>query len=379
MPWLEDVSSERYDEIRFSRKVGGWPKPGTQRIGGFFRFIQVHGFPRAIASRYFFKFTPFEGELTNLWCWLDIDQVSEDKLQGASGLSADGREVILEVEQYNPPAVDPNLGISGVTWRMHWLRAGFGPWYLSYTWPTFVPTIGAAPYVIFKEPGTFSPWAPSNNWIGTSPKDWTSDPPQQNMTWFSISECYDIEPAPPGPGFAQGNGIDAYVQLDSVTGPIVNRWEWSGDFYYRSFVRAFALCHGGAAGNITGISATHAYFATISVPHGGAIPLDTWVNIRVERSWQSPVGALMKVFLDDVEVGSAVQGNPSRVFDRMIGGRGTVPEQFGNFDCKNFKLQTGTPETPVIELQMPLENNACDEGPAGNNGSTFNMPLPSCP
>lgn len=181
MPWLTNVTEARFDELRFSRNVGRWPKPNTPRIGGFFRFELVEGFPYSIASRYFWQFKPFAGEETLLWAWLDLEQVSLGLLRGSTGPDSEGREVTLEVEQFIPPLQDPDTHAGGVTWRWFWTRPGFSTMRVSNTWPVNQTGFEIAPYTISLVPTNWFPWIGSIDHTVGAPRDWTQPFPIQNI------------------------------------------------------------------------------------------------------------------------------------------------------------------------------------------------------
>jgi hypothetical protein len=346
--------------------VSSWPHAGSVRTDARFRFKHITDHDWT-ASRYWLEFTDsFEGQEFNIKGWVDVEPTGVGRLQGNAGFHPGGWECIVTIEEYDST---PIVGSPGVVVTILW-QLGFPGlsyeakyWYLDDTFSQWSRTIllNEAAASFFQE---------SRSWIGPfGPSD---------AIGGSLSDCYDFPLLEGTPGFAAGNGVDAWIALDTFTGDIVNRWQWQGDFFFRTFTRAFVLANGSVSSVITGISPTTAYFGSISVPHGGVIPLDEWVHISVERSWQSSSGALMKVFLNSVEIGSGVRGNPQLVFNRMIGNRPTNPAQFGNFDVKNFQLVTGRPEAPNVQLNMPLILNACDAGSQGNNGTTFNMDLASC-
>jgi hypothetical protein len=347
--------------------ISSWPHAGSPRTDSRFRFKHIKNREWS-ASRYWLEYLDtFEGQTFEIKGYVDVQAVGVGHLFGSAGVNSGGWEATLDIQEYDST---PILEQPGVVATIRWENVPLGLWYEAKYWildeqtDSWSKDIRIIVGLVFFFQDERSP-----GWIEGL----------HEAKAGSLPDCFNFPLIESTPGFAEGNGADAWIELDTFTGNIVNRWQWQGDFFFRSLQRAFVLVNGSVSSVISGVSSATAYFGSISVPHFGVIPLNTWVHISVERSWQSPTGALMKMFLDHVEVGSAVRGNPQLVFNRMIGNRPTSPTQWGDFDVKNFELVTGTPAVPNVQLNLPLIINACDAGPRGNDGTTHNMSLPSCP
>ncbi|GAG93458.1 unnamed protein product, partial [marine sediment metagenome] len=209
--------------------------------------------------------------------------------------------------------------------------------------------------------------------------DWTSLPPQIFQEWFPLSECYNPLPGPPVEDYASFNGVDSALTLDHLTGNWGTTWQWSGDFYFRSLTNAHITILAAGAAVISGISPTQGYARDKTVNHGLSVPLNEWVNIRLERNWSEPGTGKLKIWVNGVEKGQNITSMPNMNMDTIGGVRPTIIPTVANLDMRNFKLEIGTPGLPVIKLDLPLQVNACDDGPLGNDGTTVNMQLASCP
>ncbi|GAJ12704.1 unnamed protein product, partial [marine sediment metagenome] len=225
----------------------------------------------------------------------------------------------------------------------------------------------------------FEPFQITTNLDSVVGADWVSPNPFLWQDWFPLSECYDPDPGPPAEDFARFNGIDATLQLDNFTGNWTPTWQWEGDFFFRSLTNAHVTILSTGAAVISGISPTQGYARDKTVNHGGTVPLNEWVNIRLERNWSEPVTGKLKIWVNGVEKGQNITTQPNMNMDTIGAVRPSIIPTYADFDLRNFQLRTGNPASPTLRLDMPLQVNACDDSPLGNDGTTTNMQLASCP
>lgn len=194
-----------------------------------------------------------------------------------------------------------------------------------------------------------------------------------------MSECYNIEGSPPVIDMASYNGVDARIQLDHKTTLIGGSFSMSGEIFLRTDFTAWLLTTTTSVVGFTGFSNGLAHWRTNNGIISPPLPLNEWFNFRFEREWTVPSGNQYRVFVNDVQV--ALFGGPNFAleFDEMGARTSLTPDQWGDYDIRNFLLQRGSFASPITVLDMSMNGNACDAGPDSNNGTTFNMPLPSCP
>lgn len=349
--------------------ISKWPHAGSNRVNCLFHL--EHGKPKNYwvwsASRWAVEIeshtAPFEFKYRG---WLDVEPVGQNHLFGSTGYNSDGWECTLDIQAYDPA---PQFTFPGVVTIQRWQHETQPFYWQSTLW--FIDFFGQGweeQMTLIEDNATYQEYD-TNPQVGG-----------QVVGWYgrAMPECFSFPTLSAGPGFAEGNGVDAYIQMDTETIDAVNRWRWEADVYLRSYANAHVMVNSISGARITGINETLAYWRSINIPYSPPVPLNEWHHIAVERSWQSPVGALMKIFVDGQERGSAVRGNPSNKFDGILGARDVVPKTYANMDIKNLILMTGSPEAPLILLNMPMIDNACQSPPQSNNGTTHNMALPSC-
>jgi hypothetical protein len=191
-----------------------------------------------------------------------------------------------------------------------------------------------------------------------------------------MSECYVFPAPPPAEGFASFNGVDARIDLDHGTFLHQNAFRVEADVRIRDEILVPILGDKDQA-FYWGRDDAHGHWRTATFINISWPANDVWFNYRLEFEWESGDALRYELFIDDVEVFSALAGRGFTRWD-VLGVRSFdgTPE-WGDFDMKNLKYWTGSFASPVLRLDMPLIDNALDLSPDENHGTTFNMALPS--
>lgn len=374
MPWFDpqptaaDSTFWRFN-VDGHHRVSRWPRYDTPRIDSRYRLNGTRNLTpsplRWLATwRGIILGQPDDIETG----WFDVSPVTDDHLSGNTGESPLGITFTLELKGFFEL---PNVGERGVELTMR-LDSDLGEWY-EEIWEYEMGTITDYRVPIWTDfhPPTFTTAARSAGWPYTE-----TQPSVQG-----ISECYDFPTPQPAPGaFAQGNGVDAYIQLDSAT-PFFG-WYHKAEFDVRfrslSNVMFYGATGGGA--NAMYLDSGLLHFSGTTIPIAPLPPLDQWVHFEIERGWHVPANPNYNVRIDGNLVGSVSGPNFAITIDRILGNVGPfAPPMWADIDMKNLTIDNGNVTAPNLILDMPMDPNACDVGPLLKKGTTFNMPLPSCP
>lgn len=197
--------------------------------------------------------------------------------------------------------------------------------------------------------------------------------------WYPVPECYTFPPAGvtiDGPGHAEFNGIDSYIALDQI----ISGWNtphiMQADIRLHDVTTFWPILGREAVGGFHGMDDNDIVFCTSTLITTWTPILDTWVKWRYEFE---QTGQLQhQLFIDDVSVFNSPGNRQFCVFGNLgVYKHNIAGTIWGNFDMRNLKIWQGAaPSTDVI-LDMPLQVNALDHGPLGNNGTPFNMDLPA--
>lgn len=106
------------------------------------------------------------------------------------------------------------------------------------------------------------------------------------------------------------------------------------------------------------------------------LQIGVWQTVRIERDWTLPGAFRYAVFINDVLTLDTTGSGTISPWDEM-GRRGTTFE--GAFSVRNLKQYSGSVGAPVLTIDLPLTENACNLADPTLSGTTFNMDLPSCP
>ncbi len=195
---------------------------------------------------------------------------------------------------------------------------------------------------------------------------------------YSISDCYPFPRAPAAPSlFAEMNGVDSFVQLDTFNSGSVPHWRFEFDVRMNSLDNATVFGFTGSSLVSLKIinSATHIQWRGFGVTMLTPLTLGQWHHIDFDSDWINP--AEIRTFLDGVPNGVNLGFVAPLAGGDQFGRSGSTIE--GNFDLRNMKFFQGTQAAPILEIDCPFTTNACDVGPQLLGGTAINMSLPSCP
>jgi len=378
MPWFDPQPLPEqllyWGIIGQKHLVSKWPQPNNPRVNSWFRmYATVGNFP--MPGRVPFQWQSFSQDppnpppVINRWGWVQMEAIAPMHVRGLSGLDpVTGAEMEVNIEYFDSMPVS---GFRGVELK-HTVSIGAEFSVRSYEFRDVPPNVFKWDYNQFQsEPVTFLNF-------GTDSAGWPYA--STAIQSCAVSDCYDFPPPPtgPNPGYAVFNDVDAYIALTNNTPSIAGRWRIQADVRYHSLPQNWILCHSNLVNNIAGTGDPNAWYRSNNGPINPQFPLDVWLNFSFEREWRVPTGNRFQLFINDQERANFGGVNFALVFNRLGGDRGTVPRQFGDFDMRNLLVQTNNAGMLNTILDMPLINNACDEGPLANHGTAFNMGLPSC-
>ena len=377
MPWLEDDTPLSVTDADANRKVPSWPRDETGRIDP--RFRQLYGvlMPAPRAMRHLFRCDagiPSPSDLFN--CWVDLVPVSDTVLQGNSGPHPDeGWIVTLTVTNYQSPAVDPNFGKSGIEYRWNIDNPGessFDRWEMFDKDAPAYLALGI-PFELkrgfgFIEPLNGTDWDPVVDL-------WYPANPITSYSWWTMSECWKFEELPEE-GAAEFNGVDSYIKNRTRTIDTTGAWRQEFDVRLHAVDLCDYLCKSFNTTRYCRIGLDRIMYNNRVVFFTTSLVLGTWYHIDFRFQWDAADG-LYRVAIDGGADDTAANSNINLKWDQF-GKRGTQLPR-GEYDFKNFVLRNGTASSSVVYLDQKMQVNACDDGPDGRDGDTFNMTLPSCP
>lgn len=379
MPWLVTDGRANYDAKAFRHGVAQWPHPNTERINPFYRLGVGEGLPFPRASRYLFLIQPYyPGDETFFSCYIDLVATAENTFTGDSGVDPDGRKISLNMFEVWDP-LNPTDPANSWHMEITYERAGFTPFTWVWRWDVNFLGFDLAP-MAFSLGGPFTfPWDVQSDWTSGPVNDWSASPTKNHLWWATQSECGDPGVIQPDEPFALFNGIDSYIHWTPNIGPLASSFLISGEVYLRSAVRAWVLTHSTSTTTIFGFQAGLCHWRSNNGLITPALPLDEWFEFEFEREWLFPTGNRYRLRINGVERANFNGPNYSLSFDESGVRHGVSPTQWSNFDLRNLVILTGSPASPIVELDAPLFFDACDSGPNAIKGETFNMDLPSCP
>lgn len=193
---------------------------------------------------------------------------------------------------------------------------------------------------------------------------------------FAVSDCYDFPLLPVVGGFAVFNGVDSYIENRSPTVDTTGAWRMEFDVRIHHTGENHLLCKSFNTTRFSKIRLQDITYVGRNIVFGTPLIQDQWHHIDWRYQWDGPDG-LYRVSVDgapdDTAAGSAINVRWNRYSKRG----GQVP--VGDYDLKNMLFRNGTAISSVVYLDQELQLDACDDGPDGRHGDTFNMVLPSCP
>lgn len=347
--------------------ISRWPKAGSNRNDCRFNLPISKG-EVWTASRWYVEWS--HSDPSGSWWfrgWLDLEAVGVNHLRGSTGFNAEGWQIILDIKGYDSLPITGHPGVETITRVEHETE----PWWMD-------------DWAQFWDDGFF-PWETVMR-LGMSFNDEDGVffspvfPPGQNLTNAgSVADCFTWPLIQVAEGFCQCNGVDAYVQLDNLTPFFGWPSKVECDVRFRSLTNAIFLGAAGGGANSFYIDGTQWHFSGNSGTISPLPALDTWLHMEFERGWHNPASGFRNLRFDGQLVSSAFGANFAIQADRVGGNVPVPPTMWADMDLKNLHVDNGDVNNPNPILDLPFLINACDAGPLTNNGTTFNMPLPSCP
>lgn len=375
MPWFDPNPSVanldfwRSWPARNRRLVPTWPVPGTIRIDPKYRLHHCHGDMLAIASRWGLWFTrisvPYDPDDIGLAGvgWWDALVRGVDHLGFTTAQSVDGFTCDVNIKAFDQLPTQPLPGVEvqiDMTHPVHGLQTQRGEWPKTALHDAFRWDINTRL------------WDGDPKWYW--PVVFSSPEPIRRIELFAADECFEFPFLPVG--FAEFNGIDAYIaltqNLPSTNSPFIIELEVSWNAVNEQ--PFFGI---GSSGGFGGMR-TNDDFTLGNLRRATSFTptLDTWYTWRLEFEQNGQLR--YDLIIDGNNVWGQVTNRQFLAFNRI----GAYKQGVGGSlwaDCKirNLKFWDGAPPSTTLQLDMPLIENALDLSSNANHGTTFNMDLPS--
>ena len=377
MTWFANDDAVEYLFAKDNTKVSLWPHSETVRIDPRFRLINGEAKPAPRGSQYFVRFKIDDGPPAVFKnCLVPLLPIGDQELEGSSGVSTDGFEFILRIKSWVTP--DPVFSVFGFESHITYKHAGFPDFFVRQMYGTTDPA--SAPTLALKVelPKWFETMGPfwfSSDYDPLVNTDVNVAIMQNNWFHWPLSECIDLTPVAPQ-GMAEFNGTSSTYLLDTFNTGSPARWRFEYDIKAQSAAEIVVLGFSGSALVLQNWSGRFCAWRSFIVDTGSALPIGTWVHIDFDYEWDLAGSNLMRVFKDGVPSGTALNLATIAAGDQF-GKKGATITGF--FDLKQFKLLKGGVAAPTVEIECPMDVDACDLGPYLLGGTTFDMTLPSCP
>lgn len=359
-------------------RVSKWPRSGSKRIACEFRMGLGEGKPFPRPDRFICQMHDVPGAPNGrLYAYVDMDVAGPFHIFGTSGLNVQGRTIDLDIVEHLTADFDGS-DFPGIEYHFVIKKTGSDDfnwtWYFESESPPGtqrdIPmradssTPGAGVVEQFDDPQFLD-------------VDWPPIAVSNQLQWFTMSECYDFPELAPPLGKAEFNGVDAQIDLQMATGVD------SGPF----FLTMDLILYDRVANPFLGFSAANSAFQMIgeqlfwgpvaianNIFPANGVPF----NLKVEFEWSKGLQLTYTTWIDDIEVAQVTTNRQSFNIDQLGKRNQLGSAVFGHFDMWNLLFIRGTFAVPIVELDMVLDQDACDAGPMQNDGTTINMNLPSC-
>lgn len=376
MSWWT-VTPAELSEIRSKYNVSVWPQPNSERVDVNFRFQWCDPNASAVADRWFCG-VKYEADIElEFFAVVDLLAIGQSHLFGESGADADDRTIQVEVKEFPVSAPHPFFGFGGTSIDIGLARPGFDTSHVEKFFP--FPAVVGSPILtgsITNLGGSLlGPWERVYD-DGLNP----TIPFPGFLRWKcnTVSSCWDLpgEATEFGVGFAEFNGVDAYVQLDvpltSTNAPFIYELE-----FRLHTLHQYPFMGREAAGGFLGHALNNnLLFGNLNRPTTYVADVGVWHKWRLEFEQTGPLS--YDLLVDDINVWSQVTNRQSIRFQNLgVFRHNTTGTQWADLDMRNLKIWSGAAPSTIVELDMPLIVNALDFGPNLNHGTTFNMDLPS--
>jgi len=375
MPWFEPYPTT--EELSYwgiaplTRKVSRWPQPSNPRTKSFFRLPHMSFF-QATSGRAFFDWKgylslpPTDPPDIAEAGWVQFDSDTVGEVSGETVPHPVSGTVFRQ--EFKSFDFLPVTGVPGIQIVLT-LEQGAESATRTYEWPS---TSNPMPWFwSLLQPLPLGPTLVS----GSNTPGWPYA--QTDIECVSTADCYDFPRLAPDEGFASFNGSTSWIDFPAdfpyQNGPFLVEFElrpFANEQIVVGGLKRFAASYFGFNDQNTMTWWNQPF--TLSSP----LTLGVWQSVRFERDWSIPGSNLYACFIDGDQRVSQVGSTTISPYDEL-GRRGTSIE--GQFDLRNLKQWTGSFASPVLTVDLPLIDNACDLVNPTQKGTTFDMDLPSCP
>lgn len=353
------------------RRVSQWPHGDTNRIKSTFKFPNAPPFD-SLAGRCFLRWSgklsvpPSSPPDIEEAGWLQLDSSSIGLIEATTiAHPTTGSTFTVRIKDYD---VLPILGQQGTE---VYLRIDSGGEWAFRTWE--YPTVGGV--ITYK----WNLIPPIDSTVGVGQDVTSAGWPY--VLWAveatATADCYDFPRLTPPPIFAAFDGSTSWIDFPADFPYQTGAFKLEFDVRLTAFEQVTIGGLKRFSSNFWGFNNPSSIsWWNVTIPLSAALSLNEWHAVRIERDWTNPGPTRYSVFVDGVERANQLSAATISPYDEL-GRRGT---QFhGTFDLRNLKQWSGTPAAPVLTVDLPLTDNACDLASPSQKGTTFNMALPSCP
>lgn len=382
MPWFEtepttaDTNWWGVYPSSLPHPVSRWPNKLTPRTDARFRFQhQLNDTLDALAIRYYHTF--YTGikqggpgpTFKRNWGYFDLSLVDVGHLQSVSEQDADDFVVQFDVREFDALPVNGGPGIQSV-WE---LRRAANRWY-RITREHEKADPGSAWRVDMDVTRSEQPPI-----VEESPQ-WNYQTSFGDQFWEAVSDCYLFPAAPPAPAlFAQGNGVDAYVQMRNFSPVIQSIWQVTFKLRIRSKDSLWILGSSLDANDVLGLPNDVLRYDINSAPISPPLAVGPVLDIEIERRWRDSGDFSVNLWVDNVKHATIAGGGEPIRFDRFLGNFPAGSPEWADVDIWDMVVKDQGVSPNDEAVNYPFTTNACDTSPFNNHADTFNMPLPSCP
>jgi hypothetical protein len=375
VPWFPDPPSiADYEFWKWERSlgvrlVGKWPHPNTPRIDCRFRL--AHSRPTLIpqASRWgivyyerTLDYDPLFPEKNGIG-WFDFEARDINHIGVTTGPDGNGFDFEINIKAFDEL---PFFGVPGVEFDCVITHDTFGEMHQTGEW------LDDDQEIPWRYNMNTNFWHGAGRWVHfEADPGWPDD---LEVDIWAVNECYPFKETPVGQ--AAMNGTDSYIALDHDLVNVNQDFIIEAEIRLHDTTTFWPLLGVEGAGGFCGMNNSNLIFGFINRLTSWTPVLDTWFKWRLE--FEQDAILTYKLFIDDVEVlerttnRQQVQFNTVGVYRHNVAG--TI---WANMDVRFLKFLTGETPSTTVAIDMPLQENAVDNGPDENHGTTFNMPLPS--
>jgi len=376
MVWfVPDLTAAEEDRFIFPDGVGGkhligrWPHPQSRRVNCGFMMEHATVLAHTAANRLFCvqPITTIDPGMWPLWSqfghWL-LEVITPGHIQATCPANSFGWDAQIDIQTFSSL---PFNAVPGVEWKFRLTHAAtahevtvtleFIESSNTWTWDR-----DAAPIILL--------FTTTTKTVGF---------PYGIMKFFdwAISDCYEYERDAPAPlDFAIFNGVDAYIKNRSRTNDTTGAWRQEFDIRIHDLGQHHYLCKSFNTTRFNVIYDDRITYINRPIFFTTPLNLNQWYHIDFRYQWDAADGNL-RVAIDGGADDIAAATNFNARWDQFGKRGGQAP--VGEFDMKNFTLKNGTAVSSTVYLDQKFQTDACDDGPDGRHGDTFNMTLPSCP